>query len=133
MTCRLKFKNFAVLAVLFVAIVTAGAMYVSHANRNSAIATATVWARLAPLPHSARNLQVEVKGSMFTREFVITFDASPAVIQQWLASSPGPASASPTVGGAITTYAITPGGGAGFAEVTVDHGAGRVVIRTYWS
>jgi hypothetical protein len=130
---RRNFKIFAVLAVLVVALVTAGAMYVSHANRQSAIAAATVWARLAPLPPSARNLQVEVKGSMFTREFVITFDASPAVLQQWLASSPGPASASPTGAGSITTYAIAPGGGAGFAEVTVDHRAGRVVIRTYWS
>ncbi len=133
MTRRRIVRNFAGLAVLLVAIVTAGVLYVSHVTRDSAIAAATTWARLAPLPPTAQNLQVEVKGSMFTREFVITFDASPAVIQQWFAVSPGPASASPTVAGAITTYAITPGGGAGFAEVTVDNNRGRVVIRTYWS
>jgi hypothetical protein len=130
---RRIFKVLALTCVLFVGLVTAATIYVSRANRQSAIAAATEWARLAPLPPSAQNLQVKVKGSMFTREFEIAFDASPAVLQQWLASSPGPLSATLTVTGPTTTYAITPGGGAAFAQVKVDHAAGRVVIRTYWS
>ncbi len=133
MTRRRIIKILVVVAVPFIAVVIAGGIYLSHANRQSAIRAATTWARLAPLPPSAQNVQVDVKGSMFTREFVITFDAPSPVIQQWLAASPGPASATQRTVGSITTYAITPGGGAQFAEVKVDSSANRVVIRTYWS
>src|ERR1051326_7161433 len=93
MTRRRIIKIFAVLTVALIAMVTAGAMYISQANRQSALNAATTWGRLAPIPPSAQNVQVEVKGSMFTREFVITFDAAPAVIQRWIAASPGPLSA----------------------------------------
>src|SRR5262245_55285964 len=133
MTRRRIIKIFAVAAVMFTAAVTAGVIYLSRANRQSAINAVTVWARLAPLPSSATNVQVDAKGSMFSHEFIITFDASPAVIQQWLAASPGPTSATQRTVGAITTYAITPGSGAQFAEVKVDASANRVVIRTYAS
>ena len=129
MTRRRTIKIFAVVAMAFVG----GAFYLSHANRQSAINAATTWARLAPLPPSAQNVQVGVKGGMFTREFVITFDAPAAIIQQWVAASPGPSSATQSTVGSITTYAIKPGGGAQFAEVKVDSSANRVVIHTYWS
>lgn len=125
--------NFLIVAATLVGVAAAGAMYLRYANRLSAINAATKWARLAPLPASAKNVQVETKGTMFTRQFVITFDAPPAVIQQWIAASPGPSSATQSIAGSVTTYAITPGGGAQFAEVKVDLNANRVVIRTYWS
>jgi hypothetical protein len=70
---RCRIKIFLVLIVALLAVVTAATIHMSHANRQSAINIATAWARLAPLPPSAQNLHVEVKGSMFTREFVITF------------------------------------------------------------
>ena len=133
MTRRRIIRIFAVAAVTFVAAVAVGAVYLSHANRQSAIDAASTWAKVAPIPASAQNVRVDVKGSMFTREFVITFDAPLAAIRQWVAASPGPSSAAPSTVGSITTYAITPDGGAGFAEVKVDSGANRVVIRAYWS
>jgi len=133
MTRRRLLKFIAAGAILLVVSATGGGLYIQHVSRQSAIATAITWARLAPLPPSACNLQVEVKGSMFTREFVLTFDASPAITQQWLAASPGPSAATQTVAGPIATYAITPGGGAEFAEVKVDSRTGHVVVRTYWS
>ena len=73
MSRRRIIQIFAVIAVMFIAVVTAGAIYLSHANCQSAIQAANTWARLAPLPPSARNVRVDTKGSMFTREFVITF------------------------------------------------------------
>jgi CO/xanthine dehydrogenase Mo-binding subunit len=133
MTRRRILTISAAIALLIAMLVTAGTFYVSHALRQSAITTAMTWARLAPLPPSAQNLKVETMGSMFTREFEISFHASPQVIQQWLASSPGTASATQSALGAVTTYSITPGGGAQFAEVKVDAGTGSVVIHTYWS
>jgi hypothetical protein len=133
MTRRRIIRIFALLAVAFIAFVAAGGIWLAHTNRRSAINTATTWARLAPLPASAQNVQVDVKGSIFTREFVISFEAPPAVIRLWLTASPGPSSATPTTVGPITTYAIKPGGGAQFAEVKVDSSANRVVIHTSWS
>jgi hypothetical protein len=130
---RRRIIKILVLAASLVAVVAAGAIYISRSYRQSAIDAATTWGRLAPLPPSAQNVQVEVNGSMFTREFVITFDAAPAVIQQWIAASPGPSSATTSTAGSITTYAIKPGGGAQFAEVKVDSSTNRVVIRTHWS
>lgn len=123
----------AVVAVALIAIVTVGGIWLSHTNRQSAVSAATTWARLAPLPSTAQNVQVDVKGSSFAREFVITFDAPPADIQQWIAASPGPSSATQSTAGSITSYAIKPGGGAQFAEVKVDSSKHRVVIHTYWS
>lgn len=122
-----------VVAVVLIGLVAVGAAYMACTDPQSAIDTTIEWAQLAPLPHSARNVEVDVKGSMFTREFVITFDAPAADIKRWIAASPGPSSATITVAGAITTYAITPGGGAQFAEVKVDAELNRVVVRTYWS
>jgi hypothetical protein len=123
----------AILFVVVITLVTAGAIYVTRTNDSDAIATASAWARIAPLPSSAHDRQIEVKGSMFTREFVITFVDSPGAVQHWIADSPGPASARQIVNGSITIYNIAPGGGAEFAEVRVDSNTGKVVIRTYWS
>jgi hypothetical protein len=133
MKLRRSSKIAVVITVSFIAIVSAGSVYISQANRQSAINTTILWARLSPFPPQVRNLRVAGKGSMFTREFVISFDAPPKVIQQWIASSPGPSSATLTATGSVTMYAITPGGGASFAEVKVDNSSGHVVIRSYWS
>lgn len=130
---RRTLKVVAVIGAVLVALVAAGTVYVSRVSRQSAIATAATWARLAPLPPSARNVRVETKGSMFTREIVVRFDATPAIVQRWLAASPGPASATVAVAGPVTTYAIAPGGGAQFAEVKFDASAGTVTIHTFWS
>jgi hypothetical protein len=68
-------KRIATACVVFV-IVFAGVPAViaakfARTNTASAVATAVTWARLAPLPPSAQNLHVDVKGSMLTREFVV--------------------------------------------------------------
>jgi len=125
-------KVSAIIGSVAILLVAAAGIHLRHANQTSAIATASLWARVAPLPASVQNLQVGVEGSMFTREFVITFNATPSDIQRWIAASPGPASARRSVSGTITTYAITPGGDAEFAEVKVDSSSGKVVIHSYW-
>ena len=71
---------------------------------------------------------------MFTREFVVTFEAPMMDIEAWLVASPGTTDITPetnTTGELI--YSVTPGGGAGFAEVKVNPQTQTVTIRTYWS
>jgi hypothetical protein len=75
----------------------------------------------------------------------LSFEAPVEVIEAWLQSSEGIAEARAAnrvscVGprgesGAcvIVGYVIAPGGGANFAEVTVDRSTGTGRIRTYWS
>ena len=103
-------------------------------SRESAIAATREWARLSPLPQSAVNLNIAIKGSMFTREFIIEFEAPSAAVREWLMSSPGTAQAPSFLqdDGSLR-YEIAPGGGAQFAEVIVSKDGTNVRIRAYWS
>src|SRR5262245_31181628 len=67
-------KVLAVFAVLFVAACGMFLLYVSHEIRQSAIPTSVQWARLAPLPPSAQNVNIDVTGGLFTRGFIISFE-----------------------------------------------------------
>jgi hypothetical protein len=119
----------AVLALLLVVFV--GGWY--ERNR-SAIETTLEWARLAPLPVSMAKVHVEVTGSMFTREFRLTFRAQPDVVDEWLKSSDGILDAEMSKhANMLIKYAIHPGGGAQFAQVIVYPKIGQVEIRAYWS
>ena len=71
---------------------------------------------------------------MFTREFRTFFVAPPEDIEDWLQSSPGTREAvvtTPSPG--LRHFKIKPGGGAEFAEVTVDDTQHSVSICVYWS
>src|SRR3954465_8590739 len=61
----------------------------SPLNRRSAIRTTLAWARLAPFPVPVSSLHVRVAGSMFTRQFRISFEGDPKKIQEWIDASPG--------------------------------------------
>lgn len=71
---------------------------------------------------------------MFTREFVVSFDATPEKILSWLQSSNGTKHAFNGKTTLADTYMqLTPGGGAQFAEITISNGGTRVLVRCYWS
>lgn len=122
-------------AGLVVVIALAFLVYPSGpATQTSAIATAREWGRLAEIPATASIVKTEATGSAFTREIVVTFRDTPAHIRTWIASSPGPSSATRSVGASgWTTYEYKAGGGAQFAEVAVSPAGDEVRIRTFWS
>ena len=106
----------------------------SPINRASAIKATCEWARLNRFPDSAKNIKVETTGSIFTREFRITFSATPESIQSWLRESPGTRTAiAKSEDSGRMIYSITPGGGAQFAEVSISNDKRTVRIRAYWS
>jgi hypothetical protein len=106
----------------------------SSLNRASAINCTLEWGRLAPFPPSAQHLTITAHGSMFTREFRTFFVAPPADIEEWLHRSPGTDEAVVTTPSAgVRHFQIKPGGGAEFAEVTVDDTQHSVSIYVYWS
>jgi hypothetical protein len=102
-------------------------------SRHSAISTTCLWAGLAPLPVPESEVDVDVSGGMFTREFRISFTADMAAIKEWLNASPGVVNGFGADGEGARKYIVKPGGGAQYGEVRVDDATGRVTIRTYWS
>lgn len=118
---------------MFGAVCVAGYTYLQISNYYSALDATREWARVTDFPSSATNIGVDITGSMFTRGFVVTFDAPIADVDNWLAKSPGTSAIAPTIINGIRKYEIQPGGGAQFAEIEVDENKRSVRIRTYWS
>ena len=103
-------------------------------ERAEVIEGALEWARADPLPTSADVVSVTTGGSIFTRALRVTFTAPAVDIEDWLRRSPGAQDAVVTVPSlGVRHFQIKPGGGAAFAEITVDDTQQRVVIRSYWS
>jgi len=128
------------LVVLFVmAVLVAGGIWLvldpnSPLNKTSAIECVCEWARLNPLPVPNSAVHVETKGSMFTREFIVTFHGDKKSILQWLNASPGTQNAYRDIHSLkYERMSISPGGGAQFAEITISEEGTKVVIRAYWS
>ena len=130
MTRKTKWSLAAVAVTITVAV---GAILLHVSHDDSAIKCVCEWARLAPFPRSAANLTVRTSGSMFTREFDVEFDGPLKDINDWIALSPGTTALVPEKAGSRRHYSIIPGGGAEFAELTVDDATGHVHIHAYWS
>ncbi len=111
-----------------------GGLFAKAQMDRQAIEISRERARMDLFPTSAAQIEVDAIGSMFSREFVVSFSAPLADINTWLAASPGTAGALPdrAING-VRIYQIKPGGGAQFAEVKVDDKAEKVTIHTYWS
>ncbi|MBL9094842.1 MAG: hypothetical protein JNL96_26720 [Planctomycetaceae bacterium] len=103
-------------------------------SNEAAIETTLKWARLEPFPESATDRSIEITGSPFTRGFRIRFVAPAEDIEGWLQRSAGPREAGiPPLGTGTRKIIIKPGGGAQWAEITIDDVDHSVTISTYWS
>lgn len=94
------------------------------------------WARLQPFPEEVDAFVITTGGSMFTRDFRVSFFGDPAVVERWVAGCPGvtdPATKREVAADGTITYEIQPGGGAAFAELVHHPARGTVRIRVYWS
>ncbi|MEL6551992.1 MAG: hypothetical protein AAFQ63_00825 [Cyanobacteria bacterium J06621_11] len=104
----------------------------SAPNRD-AIEASLAWARMSALPESAQQIETVIQGSMFTREFEVSFQAEKEDIQYWLANSEGTKTATVSTSGDTSVYKVVPGEGAQFARVYVDWATLTVLIQTHWS
>lgn len=121
-------KSRLILAVISLLLI--GYFTLQRINHNSAIAATIEWARLAPYPSNCEAFQISETGTMFTREFEVTFTAPRETITNWLRQCPGLAAQSDF---SKTVYEIKPASGANFAQIRIDWSANKVFIKTYWS
>jgi hypothetical protein len=124
-------------AALLVVVATGGYLLNRSVDKEEAIEAARAWGRLAALPASAQDIQVETEGSMFTRAFRVTFRAPVGDVEQWVEVSPGVReSVIEVVDQRTTKYVIEPGEGAAYAEILVtmlDGETAQVEVYAYWS
>ena len=119
------------------AILTFVALYIGYnfapwKQNENAIKTALNWCRLNKIPTAATDVEVQIKGSAFTREFIVTFKSDNSTTEQWLNSSPGIKTKIqlPKAG----NFRVQPDmKGAQFCEIQVNTTTNTVTIRVYWS
>lgn len=107
-----------------------------HFTERSARAATLEWARLSPFPSAMESFTIVTGGSMFSREFRVSFFGEPSMIASWVRSCPGiadPATTKTQSPDGTITFEIPAGGGAVFAELIHHPLRGTVSIRTYWS
>lgn len=100
-------------------------------QKENAIQTTLNWGGLAELPNGTENLSVEKDGSMFTRTFIIKFNANQTEIENWILNSKRLKNNKPKVRDEIKIYEIYPGEKESFGgKVIVENGT--VIIRMSW-
>ena len=100
-------------------------------QRKEAIETTLNWGGLAELPKEAEIVNVEKKGSPFTRSFVIQFKANKSEIENWIQKSKRLKNTEPKMRGETKTYEIYPGENEALGgKVRVENG--KVLIYISW-
>ncbi|WP_305032691.1 hypothetical protein [Hymenobacter convexus] len=73
---------------MLIALILSVGYYKYHQwHQNEAIRAALEYGRLAPLPDSATDVQVDTEGSMFSRTFWLCFKTNRTTIDKWVAKS----------------------------------------------
>ncbi|CAM4018253.1 hypothetical protein FLAN108750_05440 [Flavobacterium antarcticum] len=87
---------------------------------------------LSQLPKNIENVEIEKRGSTFTRQYIIEFDSNQIEIQRWIENSKRLKNAIPKFKGKTKVYEIYPGeNGAMGGKVEIKNN--RVLINMSWS
>lgn len=106
--------------------------YIFPWNKQQAIQTTIEWSGLAPLPIDKKDIDIEKKGSPFTRQFTIEFTASQEQIESWIRNSKRLKNNIPKQKGLKKIYDIHPGE-AGSLGGNVEIEGNNVKIDMSWS
>ncbi len=120
--------------VASIVLIVAGVLIFSYSMNKSAWSTALLWSGINSLPTWASDKTIEAKGSMFTREFVITFTGTSAQIEEWTLNESAFRNISKEqIDKSNYRFVLKPQGGAQWAEVNINLIHKKITIRTYWS
>lgn len=106
--------------------------YVFPWQRQEAIKSAIEIGGLSELPNDIKSLQIEKRGNIFTRQFIIEFDSNELEIREWIEKSKRLKDIEPKRKGNKTIYAVYPGeNGAYGGNVIIEDN--KVYIKMSWS
>jgi len=106
--------------------------YVFPWDKEEALNTTLEWGGLAPLPVPLRDMDIEKKGSPFTREFIIDFKTTENQLKDWIKNSKRLKNNIPKLQGSQKTYDIRPGEEGSFGGNVKIEG-NTVTIKMSWS
>jgi hypothetical protein len=101
-------------------------------RKDDAINTTLSWGGLYKLPEHIENLEIEQRGSAFSRQFIIKFSSGSKEIQKWILNSKRLKNNVPKINYKTKIYEIYPGeNGAMGGKVEID--GLKVLINISWS
>ena len=101
-------------------------------KKEEAIKTTLNWEGLYKLPDHIKNLEIEQRGSAFTRQFIIKFSSDQNEIQKWILNSKRLKSNIPKINNKTKIYEIYPGeNGAMGGKVEIE--GAKVFINISWN
>jgi len=106
--------------------------YILPWDKEEAVQTTIKWGGLAPLPINKEDVDIEKKGSLFTRQFIIEFTASESQIKDWVKNSIRLKDNSPEKKEKKKIYDIHPGEEESFGG-NVEIEGNNVKISMSWS
>lgn len=122
-----------ILTVIIVAVIVGG-VWLHYSNKKSAWNATFEWTGIPALPSWARNKQLEVQGSAFTRTLVVTFYGTSEQIQDWFKNEPALQNVKiERINEQTDKYILKPRGGSAYDEVRVDWFNKKVTITAEWS
>ena len=101
-------------------------------EKNEIIKTTLDWGGLNKLPENSKIIEIEKRGSMFTRQFIIEFESSNSDINSWIEKNEKLKKITPKIENQKKIYDIHPGeNGALGGSVEIDNNI--VKVNMSWS
>jgi hypothetical protein len=101
-------------------------------KKDVAINTTLNWGGLSKLPDNMENLEIEKRGSAFSRQFIIKFCSDQKEIQKWILNSKRLKNNIPQINKKTKVYEISPGeNGALGGKVEIE--GTKVLINISWN
>lgn len=101
-------------------------------QRQEVISITREWGGLAEFPKDASQFEFEKRGSVFSRQFIIEFEASDSEIEKWIENSKRLKDISPIERANKKTYEVYPGEKKSFGG-KVEIEGNKVLINMSWS
>jgi len=138
LTCRISMKIARTICLfilfgMFCIYINYFSPFVMPWQREDAIKSALSWGQLEKLPENAEIIDMEKRGSIFTRQFIIEFESSELEIKKWILKSKGFKNNIPKTIKNTKIYLIYPKEDLQSSGGKVEITGNRVLMNMSWS
>ncbi|HQF47349.1 MAG TPA: hypothetical protein PLO52_04455 [Flavobacterium alvei] len=128
----LKISSLIVVIIIALTYLNFFSNIVFPSRKDEAIITTLSWGGLNKLPEHIKNLEIEQRGSAFTRKFIIKFSCNEKEIQNWVTNCERLKNNIPKINNKTKVYEIYPGeNGAIGGKVEIEET--KVLINMSWN